>query len=167
MKKPVISLIAALGFTAWALAASAQVKDKSFSEWQVYVLGEGSGKQCYVLSEPVKSAGTFAKRGKPYIIVADLGGRDEVSLSSGYPYNAKQPPIAEIDGKKEYKLIFEGETAWAPGPKEDKALIETMQRSTIIRIKGTSAKGTTSIDRYSLSGFTKAYQRMKELCKAR
>jgi hypothetical protein len=165
MKRAIPYLLAF--FTLPVFSAVAQVKDKNFSEWQVYTLGEGGSKQCYVLSEPVKSAGTFKNRGKPYVIVAAMNGHEEISLSSGYEYKSDKPPVAELDGKKEYKLIAQGETAWAPGAKEDKDIIAAMQRSTILRIKGASTKGTTSIDRYSLSGFTKAYQRMKEVCKAR
>lgn len=151
-------LATCIGAVALASFASAQVEDSAHGAWKVYRMGEGGAKQCYVLSAPVKSAGTFKKRGEPYMIVA--GG--EISLSSGYTY--KKAPVLEIDGGKEYMLISEGETAWAKDAAQDKLLVEAMKRGTFLRIKGISKRGTTSIDRYSLDGFSKALARAEQAC---
>jgi invasion protein IalB len=54
--------------------------------------------------------------------------------------------------------------AWAHDSAQDKDMIERMKAKSTMTVKGTSVKNTYSIDSYSLSGFTSAFKRMKELC---
>ena len=144
-----------------ASAAHAQKYDRSFRDWSVYT-NNGS---CYMASAPVRQAGNYSRRGQPYMLVVHRNAKqDEVNVSSGYPYKPKKDVVARVDNK-EYKLFTKGENAWAYDAAADRALIAAMKGGTSLSVKGTSEKGTWSEDKYSLMGFTAAYDRMKSLCK--
>jgi invasion protein IalB len=61
--------------------------------------------------------------------------------------------------------IVQGEHAWIRTRQYDRILVEKMKKGSRTKVTGTTPKGTNSIDTYSLSGFTKAYSKMKTLCK--
>jgi hypothetical protein len=90
-------------------------------------------------------------------------GQYEVSSSSGYKYKTGSELNVKIDGKP-YTMFTKGELAWAHDSAQDKDMIERMKAKSTMTVKGTSVKNTYSIDSYSLSGFTSAFKRMKELC---
>ena len=55
--------------------------------------------------------------------------------------------------------------AWALGPEDDSNLVTRMKRGNKLVVTGISSRGNTTIDDYSLSGFTKAKAFMDKLCK--
>ena len=62
-------------------------------------------------------------------------------------------------------MFTEGDIAWAKTMQEDKKMIQEMLKGDTMRVRGESSIGTYSVDEYSLRGVTKAYKRIKELCK--
>lgn len=141
--------------------AFAQKYDRSFRDWSVYT----NNNSCYIASAPVRQAGNYSRRGQPYILVVHREAKnDEINVSSGYPYKPKKEVTLTIKGSQ-YKLFSEGETAWATDAKADRTIVQAMISGTDMTVKGTSEKGTWSEDKYSLMGFSDAYNRMKALCK--
>lgn len=162
MKK--ILLITSL-FVLYAGAASAQVKDRSFKNWTVYSVDMQGKKTCYIASFPKSKSGNYKRRDEPYFMVTYLGGDvAEVSTSSGYKY-AKGSKVSATVGKKKFSMFTSGELAWADNREEDKLFIAAMKKYNYMKVKGTSILGTYSIDKYSLAGFTDAYERMKQNCR--
>ena len=146
--------------------ASAQELQGNFGDWNVYTLTQNGAKTCYVASAPVEKIGNYSERGEPYLLVTHRSkGADEVSLSSGYPYQNGSEVEVRIDGGKAQKLFTRDAIAWAYDEAGDKALVSGIKRGNRLEAKGTSQKGSHSTDRYSLSGFSKAYDKMKALCK--
>ena len=82
---------------------------------------------------------------------------------AGYIYNKQSEVEIKIDGKKQTFFTLE-DRAWSYGPGEDKKLIQNMKRGNKLTITGVSSRGTTTIDEYSLSGFTKAKQMLDKIC---
>lgn len=156
------SIIVLLGY---ASTASAQVKDQSYKDWTVYLVDIQGKKTCYITSFPKAKSGNFKKRDEPYFMVTYIGDDvAEVSTSSGYKY--KDGSKLDISmGNKKLTMFTAGELAWANNRMEDKEVISSMKKQNDFTVKGTSAKGSYSIDRYSLNGFSSAYDRMKEACK--
>ncbi len=154
--------IAALAMTA---GAHAQQLIDSYTHWKVFTTTQGGNKLCYIASVPVKKTGNYTKRDDPYLLVTHRNSTtDEVSTSSGYSYKKNSDVVANID-KNRHKMFTKGELAWAYDAAQDKSMIQQMIRGNTMVLKGTSWKGTTSTDTYSLSGFTAAYKRMKSVCK--
>jgi invasion protein IalB len=158
MKKLLIVIAFSLGF---ATPAFAQKLDSTHKDWSVFT-HQGS---CYLASAPTKQTGNYKSRGEPYVLVVFRAqDRDEINVSSGYPYRSGSTVEAKIDGKA-HKLFTKGENAWAYDAKQDNAMVAAMQKGSRLTIRGTSQRGTWSEDSYSLSGFTAAHKRMKALCK--
>lgn len=152
-----------LGSTLPFHGAHAQKLETTVSDWNVMTMEKEGRTVCYVGSKPVDSVGNFKKRGEAYVLVTARDSKiDEVSVTSGYPYE-KDKVSVEIEGK-EFAMFSEEETAWAPDDEQDKAMISAMKRGKLLVVKGTSEKSTGSQDTYSLKGFSKAFGEMKKRC---
>jgi hypothetical protein len=76
--------------------------------------------------------------------------------------NQEETTVA-ID-KKEFKFETEDNFAWLTKYEEEVAMIELMRKSSQAKISATSAKGSKTIDTFSLSGFSDAYEAAKKKC---
>lgn len=149
----------------FALPAAAQQLVETSGSWRVLKVSASGNLTCYIASLPIDSAGSFKKRGEPYLLVTSKSPTvDEVSTSAGYPFDEKKDVMLSF-GQKNYKLFARGEVAWAYDADSDKAIVKDMMRGSKVVVQGKSWKGTDSKDTYSLSGFTAAHRKMKQLCK--
>jgi invasion protein IalB len=162
--KIVFSAMLGLLIVVLSCAANAQVKDKTFKSWTVYTTELQGKKACYLASFPSAKTGNYTKRDEPYFLVTKIGdGIFELSVSSGYEYKANSDVKADIQGDK-YNMFTKGDLAWAKDSKQDAKMIAAMKKKNNINIRGTSLKGSYSVDKYSLAGFGDAYNRMNTLC---
>ena len=67
-------------------------------------------------------------------------------------------------GNQNFKLFTDGDTAWARDERTDKSLVEAIRTGSAMVIKGTSNRGTTTTDTYSLSGTSQAYEAINKAC---
>lgn len=149
----------------FGFSANAQVKDASFKDWTVYTTTLQGKKACYIASFPKSKTGNYKRRDEPYFLVTRISDTaDEVSTSSGYKYKQNSDVSVDIDGKQ-YTMFTKGELAWAPDAQKDAEMVQMMKKKSELKARGTSVKGTYSVDKYSLNGFTAAYERMHEICK--
>jgi hypothetical protein len=150
-----------IGFMLYASsAAAAPLLVETHEAWRVFQ----AGNVCYIASLPVKKEGNYSKRGEAYVLVTHKSGNlDEVSVTSGYPYKENHDVKLQI-GQRSFDLFSKGELAWAYNAQVDKDLVKAMIRGNDLQVRGTSWKGTSSKDTYSLKGFTDAHRGMKQLC---
>ena len=148
--------------------ARAQVMDSSFYQWSVYEIQENEldYKKCYIVSSPVKSDTDHGSRQKAYIMITRFqqDRSEEVSLVSGFEYKLNSEVFILIDDKQ-FKLTAKRDIAWAKTKIEDIAIIETMLNSGVLKVRSDSAIGTYAVGEYSLKGITRAYARMREICR--
>lgn len=160
-------LVVIYAFTGNAMA-NQPVLDSEQKDWKVFTLKQGSDTVCYITSSPKNQAGNFRRRGEPYVLVTYQGNDlAEVSVSSGYPYKKGSFVKVTIDDKTSEDMFTSSQTpaiAWAKDREADTTLIAHMKKGLTLKAKGYSRIGTYSEDTYSLSGFTKAHDRMKALC---
>jgi hypothetical protein len=162
MLKITFSIILLLTFAA---SAEAQVKDSAHKDWTVYITTLQGKKVCYITSFPKNKSGNYKKRDEPYFMVTHIGEDvSEVSTSSGYKYKDGSN-LDVMMGSKKLSMFTAGELAWAKDRLSDKEFISSMKKQNDFTVKGFSAMGSYSVDRYSLSGFSKAFDRMGEACK--
>jgi hypothetical protein len=160
----------AAGLMAAALVASRSAVAgfvESFKDWNVYVSDGEKGQTCYIASVPTKMSGNYTNRGAAAVLVAKLPmdpPNVQVSVEPGYSYGKGSPVVIKI-GSKSFNLFTQGEHAWARTPDDDKAMIDAMKGGLKMTVSGTSTKSTTSLDTYSLLGFTDAFNAMQGRCK--
>jgi hypothetical protein len=139
----------------------------SYTDWNVWEVNEDGQKICFIVSEPVKEAGNYERRGKPAVLVARRPVptvTDEVSVQPGYNY-LQGSSVTVTVGAKVFTLFTRGGPhAWTKNDDEDRALIAAMRQGEQMVVEGESSKQTNSTDTYSLLGFTKAYNAMVAAC---
>ncbi len=138
-----------------------------YNDWSAYAEGEGKNLACMAISKPKKAEGNYKKRGDVFATVTHFPGQDkwnEFSIVAGYNYKADSNPNATI-GDVKFQLFTSGSRAWSFSPSDDEKIIKSLKSSMKMRIVGTSARGTITTDTYSLMGFSKAYQKINEVCK--
>ncbi|NDF13080.1 MAG: hypothetical protein EB060_09755 [Proteobacteria bacterium] len=147
----------------------AQQLDNIYNDWYVFTLQQQGKKICYIASYPNRKTGNYKKRGEPYFLITNRSATvDEVSVSSGYPYKPTSKVVAKLDTKQSFDMFTSPEVpevAWARDTTQDEKMVEALRKATTVSVRGTSQSGSFSEDRYSLNGISKAYQRMKSLCK--
>ena len=61
-------------------------------------------------------------------------------------------------------LFADGEKGWTTSADDDKALVKAMRAGATLTVRGTSKKGTYSLDTYSLTGVTAALDEIHSSC---
>jgi hypothetical protein len=61
-------------------------------------------------------------------------------------------------------MFTQGEMAWTEDAAADARAIEAMRAGLEAKVTGTSSRGTTTIDTFSLLGFTAALEQAQQLC---
>lgn len=138
----------------------------SFKQWSAHLYDEKKGKVCYLHGVPSKSAGKYKKRGEIYLQVTHRPSaktRDEVSITAGYTHKKGSDVKAVIDGKT-FVLFTDADTAWVGDEKSDAQIVAAMRAGRTMVVSGTSARGTTTKDTYSLAGFTAAHKAISKAC---
>jgi hypothetical protein len=148
-------------------AVAAQPERVAVSQsWSVYRIGTGAGRECFVHAKPVKSEGKYTQRGEVMVQVSNRPAQrvsDEVSFTAGYTFKPGSLLVVEIDGRK-FELFTHEDRAYARDAAADRALAEAMKRGQSMVARGTSSRGTSTIDRYSLAGFSRAHQGLGKAC---
>lgn len=148
--------------------ASAQVIDSMYYNWAVYEYGDDDSddKKCYIAATPEKTDSSFTGIRAPYIAITRYARSrtEEISAYAGYEYKISSNVYLLID-ETQKQLFTKDDAAWAATDNEDKDIIQAMLNAKYVKVRSDSSVGNYSIDEYSMKGLTRAYARMKELCK--
>ena len=137
-----------------------------YKDWETMVLVEASGNTCFAQSSPVLQAPKSNKRDARLFVSFRPGDKivDEISTTPGYEFNKNNKVIA-TSGKNKFNFdIKQQGFAWMTSNKNEKKMIKVMMKGSRIMVTGFNAKGSQTIDHYSLLGFTKAYKAAKSAC---
>lgn len=166
------ALLAAL---AWAGATAAQEVEAVgvHNAWSVYQTGSGAARVCWIRAAPARQDArrsgqrVSVNRGETYLTVAarpNDGVRNEVSTQIGYTFRQNSEVRVDI-GSSRFTMFTDGDKAWPESPADDDRIVEAMRRGAEAVLTGVSSRGTTTIDTYSLIGFTAALEQAQGLCR--
>lgn len=165
----------ALMVTTVGFGANAQDLEmvEAVTDWSVYV--DEDPKVCFIVSQPTTSE---ARRNGQVVtvsrseirfhisVIPGQGIAGEPSFLAGYPLKPDGAIKIEI-GNDTFAMFpdeeVHAEYAW-PNPSDDANLIAAMKRGADAIVTGVSKRGTTTIDTFSLRGFTAAVDKAEELC---
>jgi invasion protein IalB len=131
-----------------------------FSDWAAYTYKAKDTKVCYVSSRPKSSEPKNAKRDPAFLLVTHMPGRKvkgEVSTIIGYPFKT-------VD-EASFELFTNADGAWADKPETEKKIVSAMKNGKVLKISGTSWRGTATTDTYSLEGISAALAKIDDACK--
>jgi invasion protein IalB len=167
-------LVLVLAAAAISLAASAATADTPTllgisKDWTAFMSGSGSSKICYALSKPT-STSPKKKRDAIYVLITDWPSRHakaEPEVVPGYLYKEGTKVTATVGGTA-FELFVKNENgagaAWVRHHDDEARLIDAMRGSSTLVVTGTSARGSTTKDTYSLAGLGDALDRIHQAC---
>ncbi|MDQ2082337.1 invasion associated locus B family protein [Xanthobacteraceae bacterium Astr-EGSB] len=140
-----------------------------FGDWGAYTASPGGRKVCFALAKPKTSQTNPPNRPRDpiYMFISSRPAekvKDEVSVVIGYGFKPNTDASLEIGGAQ-YAMYTQADGAWIKNAAEEPRLVETMRKSNDLTVKGTSARGTGTIDVFSLKGLDQALNRVGQECK--
>ena len=145
------------------------------TDWGVYVVGEP--KECYIATPPSSSTAKRSgetvevNRGNIQLFVTFRPADkvvNEVSFSAGYPIrdgNAVKVNVGSSDFTLNPGSGDANGWAWPANASEDATIVAAMRRGSKATVTGVSTRGTTTIDEFSLLGFTAALEDAEARCR--
>ena len=118
---------------------------------------------CYIGSSPEEEDIPEGKqRGDAYILVYRINKNPEsiIQINAGYPYKKDEKVLVKID-KKDYDFFSDEDSAWT---NDDDSVIYAMKKGIKLIVTGVSTRGTKTVDTYTLTGFTAAYNKLTKDC---
>lgn len=140
-----------------------------FGDWGAYTASPGGRKVCFALAKPKSSQTNPPNRPRDpaYMFISSRPAekvKDEISVVIGYGFKPNTDANLEIGGAQ-YAMYTQNDGAWIKNAAEETRLIETMRKAGDLTVKGTSARGTATIDVFSLKGLDQALNRVGQECK--
>jgi invasion protein IalB len=154
------------GLLATAAHAQGQKAASTFADWVAYTHEDTKSKICFIASQPKSQEPKSANRDQPHFYVSAWpkdGVKTEVSVKIGYPFKKGSEATVTV-GSASFKLFTQAERAFVGDPTQELKLIDAMKKGSSLQVQGTSERGTSTTDSYSLSGFAQALQALAGLC---
>ena len=135
--------------------------------WSAYTATDQSGQICFIIGEPIQSKPAGANRDPIKFLIVHrkgMGSKNEVQTQIGYPYNTTDAKAsASIDGQS-YVMAARGSTAWLASSSDEPGFVTAFKAGNQLVVRGTSQRGTNTVDTYSLSGATAAMNAIDAAC---
>lgn len=140
-----------------------------FGDWGAYTANPGGKKVCFALAKPATSQTNPPNRPRDpaYMFVSSRPAekvKDEVSVVIGYGFKPNTDANLEIAGAQ-YAMYTQNDGAWIKNAAEENRLVDAMRKAGDLTVKGTSARGTATIDVFSLKGLSQALDRVGQECR--
>ncbi len=168
----ILTALAVVLLAALPAAAQTQNRVEVQRDWSVFQAEQDGNKICWIVSRPTKSVAlrggkqVKVNRGDIYLMVAVRPAdnvKNEVSFISGYPFKNDSEVETKV-GSDAFTLFTSGENAWLRGPEEDARIVAAFRKGVDAVVEGVSHRGTTTVDTFSLLGFTAALESAQSRC---
>jgi hypothetical protein len=140
-----------------------------FGTWGAYTATPNGKKVCFALAKPSSSKTNPPNRPRDpaYAFVSTRPSEkvmNEVSIMIGYALRPGSESTLEVGGAS-YVMYSQGDGLWIKNPAEEERMVEAMRKAADVTVKGVSAKGTETIDVFSLKGLSQALDRVAQDCR--
>jgi hypothetical protein len=140
-----------------------------FGTWGAYTATPNGKKVCFALAKPASSKTNPPNRPRDpaYAFVSTRPAEkvtNEVSVMIGYTLKPGSESTLEVGGAS-YAMYTQGDGLWIKNAAEEERMVDAMRKAPDVVVKGVSAKGTETIDTFSLKGLAQALDRLAQDCK--
>ena len=141
-----------------------------FQNWKAFSTGSGDSLTCFAMSEPRARQPRTLKRDSVYLMVSDWPSRKikgEAEIAAGTTLKPNAVFTLGVGGDKfDFFSRNEGKTgtAWVKNLADGPTLLVAMSQGVSAVARGTSAKGQTLVDTYSMAGFNEAMAKVHAAC---
>lgn len=154
---------------AQAAAAGQPTLLGQFGDWGAYTGNSSGRKVCFALAKPASQETKPPNRPRDpaFLFISSRPAenvRNEVSVIIGYSFKPNSDATVEV-GTAKFTMQTQADGAWIKNAAEEARLVDAMRKAPDVVVRGTSAKGTETTDRYSLKGLGQAIDRVAQECK--
>ena len=140
-----------------------------FGIWGAYAATPNGKKVCFALAKPssTKTNPPNRPRDPSYAFISTRPSEkvvNEVSVMIGYQIKPGSDATLEVGGAK-YAMYAQGDGLWIKNAAEEERMVESLRKGADAVVKATSAKGTETIDTFSLKGLAQALDRVAQDCR--
>jgi hypothetical protein len=140
-----------------------------FGTWGAYSATPNGKKVCFALAKPSSSKTNPPNRPRDpaYAFVSTRPAEkvnNEVSVMIGYALKPGSESSVEVGGAA-FAMYTQGDGLWIKNAAEEERMVEAMRKSADLVVKGVSAKGTETVDTFSLKGLAQALDRIAQDCR--
>ena len=140
-----------------------------FGTWGAYTAAPNGRKVCFALAKPSSSKTNPPNRPRDpaYAFVSTRPAErvvNEVSIMIGYALKPGSESSLEVGGSS-FAMYTQGDGLWIKNAAEEEQMVSAMRKSADVTVKGVSAKGTETVDVFSLKGLSQALDRLAQDCK--
>jgi hypothetical protein len=140
-----------------------------YGTWGAYSATPAGKKVCFALAKPSSSKTNPPNRPRDpaYAFVSTRPAEkviNEVSIMIGYQLKPGSESTLEVGGAS-YAMYTQGDGLWIKNAAEEDRMVDAMRKSADVTVKGMSAKGTETIDTFSLKGLSQALDRIAQDCR--
>ena len=140
-----------------------------YGTWGAYTATPAGRKVCFALAKPSSSKTNPPNRPRDpaYAFVSTRPAEkvvNEVSIMIGYALKPGSESSLEVGGSS-YAMYTQGDGLWIKNAAEEEQMVSAMRKSADVTVKGVSAKGTETVDVFSLKGLSQALDRLAQDCK--
>jgi len=140
-----------------------------YADWGAYTASPGGKKVCFAISKPVSSQTEPPNRPRNpiYMFISTRPAdkvTNEVSIIIGYPFKPGSEASAQI-GSTTFALYTQQDGAWIKNAAEEAQMVDAMRAGDAVIVKGESAKGTKTTDKFDLKGISQALDKTAQECK--
>ena len=140
-----------------------------YADWGAYTASPGGKKVCFAIAKPASAETTppGRPRNPTYMFISTRPAEkvsNEISIIIGYPFKPSADATAAV-GSTAFPLYTQQDGAWIKNAADEANMVGAMRGGQTAVVKGVSAKGTQSIDTYSLKGLAQALDRTGQECK--
>ena len=140
-----------------------------FGTWGAYTATPKGKKVCFALAKPASSKTNPPNRPRDpaYAFVSTRPAEkvvNEVSIMIGYTLKPGAESTLEVGGAS-YAMYTQGDGLWIKNAAEEERMVDAMRKAADATVKGVSAKGTETIDVFSLKGLSQALDRLAQDCR--
>jgi hypothetical protein len=140
-----------------------------FGSWGAYTATPNGKKVCFALAKPASSKTNPPNRPRDpaYAFVSTRPAEkvsNEVSIMIGYTLKPGSESTLEVGGAS-YAMYTQGDGLWIKNAAEEERMVDAMRKAPDVTVKGVSAKGTETIDTFSLKGLSQALDRLAQDCR--
>lgn len=145
--------------------AAAPTLVAQFGDWGVYV--NKAAKTCFALSQPKERQPANVKRNPAYFFVTTKPEEklvNEVNIQVGFDQKEDAAVNASVGTGASFALFVRKQGLWIKDPADEAKLLDAMKKEKDLTLRLTPASGAPTTDRYSLSGFQQALDRVAKEC---
>jgi invasion protein IalB len=140
-----------------------------FGTWGAYSATPNGKKVCFVLAKPSSSKTNPPNRPRDpaYAFISTRPAEkvaNEVSIMIGYVLKPGSESTLEVGGAA-YAMYTQGDGLWIKNAAEEERMVDAMRKAADVTVKGVSAKGTETVDVFSLKGLSQALDRVAQDCR--